>query len=175
MAAESFGRNGHNDVESLEARYRHLDDRVGRLGQEVAGISATLAQVSSTLQSISHTVNAPRRTEWAAIIAAAAFVASLGYSALMPVKEAGADTAEALGAVIDRQRNVAEMIGEFRARMHASDLTHEVTGRSIEKLAERTYEAHARIAAAEALAAANTERLRDVDMAGSRKWVPATR
>lgn len=175
MAAESFGRNGHNDVESLEARYRHLDDRVGRLGQEVAGISATLAQVSSTLQSISHTVNAPRRTEWAAIIAAAAFVTSLGYSALLPVKEAGADTAEALGAVIDRQRNVAEMLGEFRARMHAGDMTHEITAAAIEKLAARTYESNARIAAAEARAEAIAERLRDVDMAGSRKWVPATR
>lgn len=175
MAAESFARNGHNDVESLEVRYRHLDDRVGRLGQEVAGISATLAQVSSTLQSISHTVNAPRRTEWAAIIAACAFVASLGYSALMPVKEAAAGTAEALDGVIAQQRDVAEIVGEFRARMHASDMTHEMVGRSLEKLAERTYEAHARIAAAEALAEANAERLRDVDMAGSSKWVPAAK
>jgi DNA anti-recombination protein RmuC len=174
MAAESFG-NGHGSVESLEARYRHLDDRVGRLGQEVAGISATLAQVSSTLQAISHTVNAPRRTEWSAIIAACAFVASLGYSALMPVKETGVKTAEDLDAVAAKQRDVLEMVGEFRARMHASDLTHQMVGQSLEKLAERTYEAHARIAAAEALAAANTERLRDVDMAGSRKWVPASR
>ena len=174
MAAESFAHNGH-DVESLEARYRHLDDRVGRLGQEVAGISATLAQVSSTLQSISHTVNAPRRTEWAAIIAACAFVASLGYSALMPVKEAGVKTAEDLGALAAKQRDVLEMVGEFRARMHSSEITHELMGRSVEKLAERTYEAHARIAAAEALAEANAERLRDVDMAGSRKWVPEAR
>lgn len=174
MAAESFG-NGHGSVESLEARYRHLDDRVGRLGQEVAGISATLAQVSSTLQSISHTVNAPRRTEWSAIIAACAFVASLGYSALMPVKEQVVSVGEQLDSIRLRQREVAELEGTVRALIGSSATDHDRTYEKIESVRARVREVEQRTAAQAARLEEVDERLEDVDMAGSRKWVPATR
>ena len=170
MAAESF-TNGHGSVESLEQRYRHLDDRVGRLGQEVAGISATLAQVSSTLQSISHTVNAPRRTEWAAIIAACAFVASLGYSALMPVKEGVVVLGQRLDVVQTGQREVAELEGSVKARIETSAAEHARTATHIDALGVRTREIDRMAAAHEARLNALEAKVRDVDMAGSRRWV----
>lgn len=169
MAAEAFG-NGQS-VESLEQRYRHLDDRVGRMGQEVASISATLNNVSHTLDTISKRVNEPRPTQWASIIAASAFVASLGYSALSPV-QANVEKQEAkLDAVITRQREVSGLVGEFTARLHADDIRHAQVAESIEKLAERSYNTHGELSSVGAKLEEFDKKLRDVDMAGSRKWI----
>ena len=136
--AETF----NNGVESLEARYRHLDDRVGRQGQELASIAATLTNVSNTLDTISKRVNEPQRTQWASIIAGCAFVASLGYSALNPVQANLAKQEVKLEAIVARQRDVAGMIGEFTARERADDERHLQVAKSIEKLAERSYDTH---------------------------------
>ena len=168
--AEPFGNSVGNNVESLEARYRHLDDRVGRMGQEVAGISATLSNFGHTLEAINKRVNEPQRTQWASIIAACAFVASLGYSALSPVQASLEKQTEKLDAVITRQREVSGLMGEFTARLQADDARHEHVSKSIEKLAERSYDIQGRVAADDARVDALVERIRDVDMAGSRKW-----
>lgn len=170
MAAESFERR-ENGVESLEARYRHLDDRVGRLGQEVAGISATLSQVSHTLETISRRVNEPQQTQWSAIIAGCAFVASLGYSAIMPIKE----TAQALGVRMDAQdsrtKDSARLFGQIEQRMQSSEREHQRTDNIIMQLATRTYELNGRLNAVDQRLNELDEKVRDVDMAGSRKWI----
>ena len=167
--AEPFGSG--NGVESLEQRYRHLDDRVGRLGQEVAGISATLGQVSHMLETISRRVNEPQRTQWSAIIAACAFVASLGYSSLAPVKDGVHVLAGRLDAVQNRQREVAELEGAVRSRMELSDTEHERANRYIDMLGLRTREIDRQVAKTEARIDALEAKVRDVDMAGSRKWL----
>jgi chromosome segregation ATPase len=170
--AEPFASNGNGgEVSHLEARYRHLDDRVGRLSQDVAGISATLAQVSHTLESISHKVNTPTRTEWSAIVAGCAFVASLGYSALMPVKERIAVHSGALSAISDRHREFSSQLGQVDALKQTSAIEHARTHETIDAVRVRVRNAEQRISAAEARAEMLAERVRDVDMAGSRKWV----
>lgn len=174
MAAESFERR-ENGVESLEQRYRHLDDRVERLGQEVAGISATLSQVSHTLEAISRRVNEPQRTQWSAIIAACAFIASLGYSALMPVKEHVVQLGGRLDQVQARQREVAELEGEVRALRGTLKTEHDRTHEELESVRARVREIEQRTAGQAARLEEVDERLRDVDMAGSRKWLAPSR
>lgn len=168
--AEPFS-NG-NGVESLEARYRHLDDRVGRMGQELAGMSATLGQVVHTLETISRRVNEKQVTPWASIIAGCAFVASLGYSALSPVQATVVKQGDMIEAVKLHQREVSEIAGGFIAWQEAADSRHDQIARSIERLAERSYDTHGRSAATDARLDAVEAKLRDVDMAGSRKWIP---
>ena len=170
MAAESFS-NGSAGVESLEARYRHLDDRVGRLSQEVAGISATLVQQTHTLETIAHRVNSPQQTQWASIIAGCAFVASLGYSALAPVQRQVEAHAEKIDVVFEQQRDVAAQLGEIRALKDASSREHHRTSAHIDALGVRTREADRAISGLESRVEAMQERLRDVDLSGSRKWI----
>lgn len=174
MAAESFDRR-ESGIESIEARYRHLDDRVGRLGQEVAGISATLSQVSHTLETISRRVNEPQQTQWSSIIAGCAFVASLGYSAIMPVKEMLSHTTQRLDAQDTRTKDSARLFGQIEQRMQSSERENERTDAIIMQLSTRMYELNGRASAADRRADAIEEKLRDVDMAGSRKWIAPSR
>src|SRR5574343_1108522 len=169
--AEPFNNNGGMEVSHLEARYRHLDDRVGRLSQDVAGISATLAQVSHTLESISHKVNTPTRTEWSAIIAGCAFVASLGYSAIMPLKERINVHANSLQAISDRQRDVAETLGVMQSAREAGSETHRHMVEDIATIRRDVQSIMASDAATDAKVNSLAERVRDVDMAGSRRWI----
>lgn len=170
--AEPFSNgNGATEVSHLESRYRHLDDRVGRLSQDVAGISATLAQVSHTLESISHKVNTPGKTEWSAIIAGCAFVASLGYSAIMPLKERINVHAESLQTISNRQRDVASELGEIKAYREAGTNAHRHLMEDVTEIRRDVKSIQASDAATDAKVDSIAERVRDVDMAGSRKWV----
>lgn len=170
MAAESFERR-ENGIDSLEQRYRHLDDRVGRMGQEVAGISATLSQVSHTLETISRRVNEPQRTQWSAIIAGCAFVASLGYSAIMPTKETGQALQVRMDAQDSRTKDSARLFGQIEQRMQSSEREHERTDAIIMQLSTRIYELNGRAGATDSRIDGLESKLRDVDMAGSRKWI----
>ncbi len=174
MAAEHFASSG-GSVESLEQRYRHLDDRVGRLGQEVASIGATLQNVSHTLDTISKRVNEPERTQWSSIIAGCAFVASLGYSALMPVKEVVQNHADRLDQYDVRTKDSARLFGQMEQRMQTSEAEHARTDNIIMQLSTRIYEMHGKVSAADQQLIELGEKLRDVDMAGSRKWIPRDR
>lgn len=169
MPAEHFANS--DGAQSLEARYRHLDDRVGRLSQEVAGISATLGQVSHTLETISHRVNTPQRVEWAAIIAACAFVSSLGYAAITPVKERVQEHTDIISLVQTRQRDVAAALGQVDALKLTSASEHARTHDYLTTLEARDRETAKAVSATQARLDEIEDRLRDVDMAGSRKWI----
>lgn len=168
--AEHFERRD-SGVESLENRYRHLDDRVGRLGQEVAGISATLSQVSHTLETISRRVNEPQRTQWSAIIAACAFVASLGYSSLQPVKEGVAYNGARIREMDSTIHNFERTIGEFHATVAGQVKEHERIYTDIDLLRARAREADRASADLTAHFEGLEEKVREVDQLGSRKWI----
>ncbi len=109
MAVGGNGNNGANhvdDIRDLEARYRHMDDRVGKIGQEVAGVKATLDSVVSTLETISKRVNQPNNTQWSPIIAAIglAFTVAMAFTAMTarPIESQ-------LDRVSDRQAHTLEV------------------------------------------------------------------
>lgn len=118
--ANSEATNGIS-VDNLEARYRHLDREVGSLREDVAGHTATLNQMNTLLQDIAKTVNAPKRTEWQAMIAAATLVFGMAasYSTLStrPIESDLQRVVNLQNEVISESNNYAQLVGNLQAKV----------------------------------------------------------
>ena len=117
--------NGNDDVKELEARYRHLDDRVGGISREVAGVKATLDSVVNTLDTIAKRVNQPNNTQWSPIIAAIglAFSVAMAFTALSvkPLQDqllrVADRQADSLDLGVKERVNHAAMMGSMEAKI----------------------------------------------------------
>ena len=147
MTTVDTGASGHRvSLDHLETRYRHLDREVGSLREDVASHTATLNQMNVTLQDIAKTVNAPKRTEWQAIIAAATLVFTLAaaYSTLntRPIETNLARVAErqlqSMDLIATERVANARIIGAIEARILAQESENEndaaIQMRILEKL-----------------------------------------
>ena len=112
-------------------------------------------------------------------------MASLGYSALTPVKENTSSNSQRLTksdeltdarlSVIDNQIHEFErLVGATQQVVNRQEAEHTRIFEGMQRLSSRAFEHEAQIAETAARVSDLREKVRDVDIAGSRKWIGKT-
>lgn len=157
-------RRGTSRLDLLENDLSELGRAVSALAEGQRALTSSLADFRDSVGQLANRVNTPQQTNWGYIIAAVALVGTLGLAFLDPVRQQTEASQVGLRALSGDVGTVKQELATGRERG--------ATNRdAINKLLELNMALAEKTARLEAKVEGLNEKLRDVDIQVSRKWV----
>lgn len=169
--SESIDAVSHRRVETLEARYQHLDDRVSAMAADMSSIKTSVEGLVTAVGQLS----SPRPTNWVGIGTLVLSIV-IGVSQYVDLRLAPVlleqDRAHSARDEYDKLHSRrGEIIGSALSRIDMlEEKTYHMDGLRHE-LESRVVELEKKSAAAHVSRMAIGDYVRDVDQLGSRRWI----